>query len=193
MTGSDTGMNVAVREGKGFVVDRDGLLTSTLVNRKLAVTIGVASLALYGWFFYLDWHRAIDPDQWWSSLIDILALLCIGVGLISIGLRKQVKLSSEQSSVWQEAGWFGLSTSAYETSAWPLARFDRIIIQRTNLLGFEARTRSNPRQAVRGVRFWVKLMGNSEVGINAYADYNEASQLAQVLSSLTGYPVRDVN
>jgi hypothetical protein len=183
---------MAVREGNGYTVDRDGLLTSTLVNRKLAVMTGIACLALFGWIFYLDWHKAIHQDQWFYGLIDYVALICLGVGLISIGLRKQVKLSSKSSQVWQEAGWFGLSTSTYETSAWPLDRFDRVLVFRTNLLGLEAPTRGNPHRGGAGIRFQVRLAGNSEVTVNSYRNYNHASQLANVLADLTGYPVRSV-
>jgi hypothetical protein len=182
-----------MQQGDGFQVDRGGDLISHVINRRRAVMWGLLCLAGYGGIFALDWYQLVSIRYWIHDRLPVLALVLLVAGLSLIGAHRRVILSRAEARLWQQTGWFVFSTAARRTSQWPLERFDRILIQRSNLLGLEAPTRGNPRSARPGIRFRVLLAGDSEVMVNSYRRYHSASQLANALSQLTGFAVHIVS
>jgi hypothetical protein len=177
-----------VSRGRRFALGSDGILTSTIIDRRLMVTVGLLLLGAFGWLFYLDWQGALAAG-WMADAAGLISVISLGAGLIAIGLRKAVKLSRGAQRAWVESGWFAFSASAYQTSAWPLAAFDRILIERVNLLGLESPAPRSPQRGGPGVRFRVTLLGDSVLAVNGYREYRDALKLAYCLSSLTGYPL----
>lgn len=187
-----TAPDVDYRRGTGFRIDRDRRLTSVVVDRRTAVALGAAGIALFVAVFVLDWIEAFPRGHWFHHWADYSALALLA-GIAGIGIYRRVIVAGAERAVWEEAGWFRMRTSDRQTSHWGMERFDRVIIHRTNLLGFDTGAHGvNPRQPRTGIRFRVKLMGNSEVTVNSYRKREHAVALAYALSELTGYPVRDV-
>ena len=178
-----------VSRGRGFALSSDGTLTSTVIDRKAMMTAGVLFLGLSGCLFYLDWRGVLVTTGWAANGVGIVSVVSLGAGLTAIGLRRRVKLSRSAQRAWAESGWFALSTNAHQTSAWPLAAFDRVVIARVNLLGFESPAPRSPQRGAPGIRFRVKLVGDSELTVNSYRNHQDALKLAFALSSLTGYRV----
>jgi len=177
--------------GAGFCVSRDNVLTSTLISRFKAVLVGLLCFSGFAAILVLDWLQTFSMNHWFNLVADLSMPLLL-LGLVSIGLYKRIRVSPLANRIWQEAGWMGLSISPNHTSQWQLDRFDRIIIQRTNWLGMDAPALGNPHAGKTGIMFRVKLMGDHELTVNSYANYQHALQLAHALAGITGYPIRDI-
>lgn len=182
-----------VSRGRGFELTSDGTLTSTVIDRRKAVTAGLIFLGVFAWLFYLDWQGLLVTTGWASDAIAMASVASLGLGLTAIGLHKKVMLSRSAARAWVESGWFAFSTSARQTSAWRLAAFDRVVIARVNLLGFESRAPRSAQRGGPGIRFRVTLLGDSDLPVNSYRSYQNALKLAYCLSGLTGYRVVEMD
>jgi len=176
--------------GPGFVVDSDNRLSCLIINRRITIPCGLLCLIISGGILYFEWQGAFTNHPWFSH-VALWSLGLLLIGLLSIGIRKQVDISCAHNRVWLEAGWFCFSLSPYITSQWSLDRFDRIIIFRCNRFGLEASQADIPQQNNWNLRFQVKLTGDHEITINSYGSYQDARRLSDALSGLTGFPVRD--
>ena len=179
-------------KGPGFTVNQDRVLTSHAIGRKFTVPLGLLCLIISGWGLYWEWQgtltghqRPIDYAQWSFWLLPI--------GLVIIGLRKQVVVDCARQRVGVSSGWFGFSLSPYITSQWDLERFDRIVIHRGRRFGLTAPAANSPQQSSWNRRYRVKLMGDHEVIINSYGSHEDARRLALVLSYLTGFSLHEIS
>ena len=178
-------------KGPGFTLSQDRLLSSPVINRKVTVPLGLLCLLISGWGLYLEWQnyltghqQPVDYAQWSFWLLP--------VGLVIIGIRKQVLIDSTHKRVWVSSGWFGLSLNLHTISQWDLERFDRIVIDRGRRIGLTVPIAHSPQQNNWNVRYRVKLTGDYEVIVNGYGSYEDARRLALVLSHMTGFSVHEV-
>jgi len=182
-----------MKKGKGFVVDDDYVLTCYLLNRRVCVPIGFFLLLVFAFWIYAEWTEMFAIDRDLSSQIGSLMTVFLLVALVLVGGRKEVIVSKPDKMVRRISTVFGHNALWGKITRWEFDRFDRIIVHRTNLVWMDAPDLYNPKETKRGIRFRVKLVGDSEVEINSYRHFKDARELALAVATVTNLPLKDVN
>lgn len=180
------------QKGPGFTVNQARVLTSHIIRRRITAPVGLICLLVSGRGLYLEWQGLVTGHQQPADYVQ-WSFWLLPVGLILIGICKRAVIDCARKRVRLSSGWFHFSLSFHITSHWDLNRFDRIVIQRDRRIGFSAPAANTPWQNSWNLRYRVKLMGDHEVAVNSYDSHEDARRLSLALSTLTGYPVHEVN